>query len=258
MQGLKTYVINLDGAEERMRSVAAALDQLDMRFERVPAIDGRKFDVNSIAEYDSARALRYVGRALVGAEIGCYYSHYNAAKTFLESGADYALVLEDDVRPSCNVVHLLQDVIPDLNKHDPDWLMINAGSSQRKIFTDIKSYRAAGVEFSLASAHYFPMSAWALVWSKKGASQFVESHGKIFAPVDNYFRYWLTRSGHGYSLNPPPVSVSDLDSYIYSATGELRKDNGRAWNYGFAKQRRLFSEKMIALRKKWSTLTIGQ
>lgn len=254
MQGLKIYVINLDGAEERMRSVAEALDQLEMRFERVPAFDGRKLDVTSIAEYDAAHARHYVGREMVGAEIGCYYSHYNAAKVFLESGADYALVLEDDARPRCNVEHLLQQVIPDLNKHDPDWLMINAGSPQRKIATDLKRYSASGMEFTLAAAHYFPMTAWGLVWSKKGAKQFVENRDTIFAPVDNYFRHWLTRAGHGYSLSPPPVSVSDLDSFIYSASGGQRKDHGRAWNYGFAKQRRLFTEKIIALRNKWSIL----
>jgi glycosyl transferase, family 25 len=254
MQGLKVYVINLDGADERMCSVAVALDALDMRFERVPAVDGRKFDVASIAEYDAVRARYYVGREMVGAEIGCFYSHLNAARVFLESGADYALVLEDDVRPLCNVEHLLEKVIPDLNRHDPDWLMLNAGSPQRKITTDLKRYSASGMEFTLASAHYFPMTAWALVWSRKGAAQFVESHGAIFAPVDNYFRYWLTRTGHGYSLSPPPVSVSDLDSYIYSASGGQRKDHGRAWNYGFAKQRRLFSEKIIAWRNKWSIL----
>ncbi|RWX78594.1 glycosyltransferase family 25 protein [Neorhizobium lilium] len=250
MQSLETYVINLDGSHDRLQAISDRLAAFGIPFRRVSAVDGRQMDLSTLPDYDAARAERYMGRSLVGGEIGCYRSHLKVAEQFLASNSRYALVLEDDALPLCNPVELLGQALPDLEAADPAWLLINIGNNKLKIATALSRYEVGGHACELVAAHYFPMTTSAIVWSREGARQFVEQHRKIFAPVDNYFRFWLTRSGHGYSFWPSPVTTTEAASQIIGSTGHARKKNKRTWYYGLAKQYRLFHDKLIAMRHK--------
>jgi glycosyl transferase family 25 len=246
MSLLKTYVINLDGSADRLAAIAERLADFGIEFERVAAVDGRKMDLSILPGYDAERAERYMGRSLVGGEIGCYLSHLKVAEAFLQSDAPYALVLEDDALPLCNPVELLDQALPNLGAIDANWLLINIGNNKLKIATPLKRYTVGSRKCELVAAHYFPMTTSAIVWSREGARRFVEEHDKIFAPVDNYFRYWLTRTGHGYSFWPAPVTTTEAASQILGGAGTARKSNKRKWYYGAAKQFRLFQDKWIA------------
>lgn len=250
MQSLQTYLINLDGSTERLNAISERLTSYGIGFERVSAVDGRGLDLSTLPDYDAARAERYMGRSLVGGEIGCYRSHLKVAERFLQSDASHALVLEDDALPLCNPVALLDKALADLDAVDPQWLLINIGNNKLKIATPLSRYRIEDHDCELVAAHYFPMTTSAIVWSRQGARLFLEQHDRIFAPVDNYFRYWLTRAGHGYSFWPAPVTTTEAMSEIVASTGRARKTNKRKWYYGLAKQFRLFQDKLIALRKK--------
>lgn len=250
MQSLQTYVINLDGSTDRLEAISARLAAFGIDYERISAVDGRPLDLSTVADYDAAHAERYMGRSLVGGEIGCYHSHLKVAARFLQSDARYALVLEDDALPLCDPVKLLEQALADLEKIDPEWLLINIGNSKLKIATSLCRYDIDGLHIALVAAHYFPMTTSAIVWSREGARLFVEQHRKIFAPVDNYFRHWLTRTGHGYSFTPPPVTTTEAASQILASSGQQRKTHQRRWFYGLAKQWRLMVDKLIASRHK--------
>jgi glycosyl transferase, family 25 len=250
MQSLITFVINLDSSEARLTEISSRLSAYGVNFQRVAAVDGRGLDLSTLADYDPERAERYMGRSLVGGEIGCYRSHLKVAEQFLASDAAYALVLEDDALPLCNPVDLLTKAIVDLERADPDWMLINIGNNKLKIATPLTRYVVDGHNFELVAAHYFPMTTSAIVWSRKGAEAFLRQHRRIFAPVDNYFRYWLTREGHGYSFWPAPVTTTDAASDIVATAGRARKTNKRRWYYGIAKQYRLMQDKLIASARK--------
>jgi glycosyl transferase family 25 len=245
---MKVFVINMDGASQRLDEISTQLSSFGLTFDRVPAYDGRLRDPADDEAYDSVRAERYMGRGLVGAELGCYRSHLRAAEAFLASGESVGLVLEDDAVLRCNPANLLGQALLDLNKVDPNWVLINIGANKRKITTEISTVSSGDFSSTLVQAHYFPMMASGLVWSRHGARQFVEGHDKIFAPVDNYFRYWLTRKGHGYSMWPAPVVTADMETQITSSDGGHRKYHRRRWYYGIVKQKRLIEDKLIALR----------
>lgn len=250
MSAIATYVINLDGSDDRLNAITDRLNAFGVDFQRVPAVDGRKMDVSSLPDYDEPKTERYMGRRLVGGEVGCYRSHLKVAEEFLASDARYALVLEDDALPLCNPVDLLERSLPDLDAVDPNWRLMNIGNQKLKIFTPIQDYTIGGRASELVAAHYFPMTTSAIVWSREGARLFVEGHRKMFAPVDNYFRYWLTRDGHGYSFRPAPVTTTEAASEILASSGKARKTNDRKWYYGFSKQSRLLIDKAIAWRAK--------
>jgi glycosyl transferase family 25 len=250
MQSIETYLINLDGSNERLLAISERLDAFGIAYERISAVDGRRLDLSTVADYDLGHAERYMGRSLVGGEIGCYHSHLKVAKRFLQSDARYALVLEDDALPLCNPVELLESALADLEAIDPDWLLMNIGNNKLKIATPLGRYTIGGHQCELVAAHYFPMTTSAIVWSREGARLFVEQHQKMFAPVDNYFRYWITRSGHGYSFSPAPVTTTEAASQILAGSGRERKSYKRKWFYGLTKQRRLMQDKLIAWNHK--------
>lgn len=243
---LVTYLINLDGSDERLRYASEQLIESNIAFIRVPAFDGRGLDPHTISEYDEQRAIAYMGRALRGGEIGCYLSHLDCARRFLTSDAQYGIVFEDDMQLSDNAFEVIGQLLRWLELNEQKWHLLHLGANKRKIYTALA--QLSGRE--LMRAHYFPMTTTGLIWSREGAQAFLDSHQTIFAPIDNYFRLWLTKSNMGLSVWPPLVATTGAQSEIDGQTIK-RKTSGRSWSYGLAKQKRLWFDKIIALYHKY-------
>ena len=246
---LAVYLINLDGSDDRLNTISAALAKHHIAFERVSAVDGRKFDVQSLDCYQEPEALSYMGRQLVGGEIGCYLSHLECAKRFLASDSDALVVIEDDMQVDMNFLQIIENALAWLGQQCPDWEVINYGNQKMKIATPLHKISAQGQTYELCHAHYFPMTTTGIVWSRRGAQAFVIASSKIFAPVDNFLRYWQTRRNQGYSFLPPLVTTTGSESEI--DTGAKRKEHRREWYYYFSKQRRLWVDKFLAARHKY-------
>jgi glycosyl transferase family 25 len=104
MDRLQTWVINLDRAPDRLERIRRQLQLLGLPFTRLPAVDARALTPAQRAALDEAGYRRKHGMAPLPGELGCYLSHVEAMRRFLAGGADFALVLEDDV--------LLHDSLP--------------------------------------------------------------------------------------------------------------------------------------------------
>ncbi len=106
MTGLRTWVINLDRAPERLARVRAQLQQLQLPFTRLAAVDARALTPEQRAALDEPAYRRKHGMSPVPGELGCYLSHVAVMRAFLASDATFALVLEDDVllKPSLPAV----------------------------------------------------------------------------------------------------------------------------------------------------------
>ncbi len=251
---IATYLINLDGSHERLASATAQLQRLGLPFERISAVDGRGFDVDNLHIYNKSRALRYMGRSLVGGEIGCYMSHMQCAQALLNSNADIAIVLEDDLHCQANPLPIVQEAVRWLAAHDrADWQVMNIGNPKLKLSSALAPMPSSGGRTVLHAAHYFPITTTGLVWSRSGAAQFLaltQEHG-IFAPVDNFLRYWQTRAQQGYSFWPPLLLPSGAESEIDpDAQTALRKKQNRQTHYHLSKQWRLWQDKALALAAK--------
>ncbi|MBF9031662.1 hypothetical protein HKCCE3408_14775 [Rhodobacterales bacterium HKCCE3408] len=244
-QGFACYVINLDGSTERFAGISARLDAAGLDYERQPAVDGRGFDMARVPGYDADAARRYMGRALVGGEIGCYLSHLETAERFLASNAAACLVLEDDAAPPADLRAIVARTCEVLDARDPDWRIVNLGNPRLKIVRPVEEIAGDGRHVELVRAYYFPMTTSAILWSRRGAADFVAGHDRIFAPVDNYLRHWITRVGGGYAFRPSPVPTIDAVSDIAHAAAP-RAHAGRTLAYGWRKQRRLWVDKAIA------------
>lgn len=245
------YLINLDDSQERLEAASSQLRSAGLSFTRVAAYDGRKTNPDDLSIYDRAKAYEYLGRAMVGGEIGCYFSHLDCARKFLESEADVGIVIEDDIRFEHDFVATIVKAVEWMTLHGhSDWDILNFGNQKLKISTPLQIFSSGAAEHALHKAHYFPMTTTGVAWSRPGAQAFIDASGTIFAPVDNYLRHWQTRRGKGYSFLPPLVSTTGSESEIDTSPAGMRRKNQRAVNYYYAKQKRLWIDKFIAAKKK--------
>jgi glycosyl transferase, family 25 len=87
---MKLYVINLDRAPERLARMSVLLGELDVPFERVPAVDGRLLPEPPKNVPDDAHLM-------TRSEIALIRSHQKCWDLLEQSGEDACVILEDDV-----------------------------------------------------------------------------------------------------------------------------------------------------------------
>ena len=92
------YVINLDRSTDRRAAIEADAERAGLCLIRVPAVDGKSVPEAERHLLDEAGFRRAHGKRPLEGEYGCYASHIVALDRFLESSADAALIIEDDVR----------------------------------------------------------------------------------------------------------------------------------------------------------------
>ena len=93
----KTFLINLPRATERRQKMEEQLAALNLPYELFNAVDGRERGEELLKRLDKRAFERNAGRKVLMGELGCYASHLEVWKETLASGAEFALVLEDDV-----------------------------------------------------------------------------------------------------------------------------------------------------------------
>lgn len=108
---VQAFVINLDRSPERMAIMKPRLNRLLIKWHRVPAIDGHQLNLSSVDDVDDVAYRRRNGKTLNPAEVGCYLSHLRALDQFLQSDAEYGLLLEDDAAFPDDFLLLLERLI---------------------------------------------------------------------------------------------------------------------------------------------------
>lgn len=95
--GLAVYLINLPRSQARRAAMEERLAALELPYEWFHAVDGRAEWARLEPGIDLPAFRRNTGRAVLPGEIGAYHSHLGVWRRLLDSRADVALVLEDDV-----------------------------------------------------------------------------------------------------------------------------------------------------------------
>lgn len=109
----------MDGATDRMAHMKAELDRLGIPFIRQTGVVGA--ELQHPHPHFSDWSYQYLhGRVWAPRELGCYLSHVECLKKFIQSDADYALILEDDVTLSDALTSLMDEAL----KHRQHWNML--------------------------------------------------------------------------------------------------------------------------------------
>ena len=125
---IRAYVINLDRDTEKWYYVKEKLSELGLDVQRIPGIlyDGTE-RCQEVLELNSARPIWHP--PLAKAPMGCQASHLRAVKTFLETGEEYCIILEDDITPITTEPKKFMREIEEVIKEAPsDWQGISLHS----------------------------------------------------------------------------------------------------------------------------------
>ncbi|GAA5017060.1 hypothetical protein GCM10023206_29420 [Acinetobacter puyangensis] len=244
-----TYLINLDGSNQRLENASQQLQLAQVEFSRFPAYDGRGKNLSEFKDYDDTEARAILGRSLLNSEIGCYLSHYGCVEQFLKTDADYLIVLEDDMKIVTDFKTAIDGILDYLQQHqDLNWYLINIAAKKKKLAKDITPIG----EYSLWHAYYFPIRGLGLIWSRAGAEEFLNAGKDINVPVDIFFQRWLSKNGLGLGVWPPLVRPRGVDSDILgtvAAQGISRKEKeNRSLSHGLKKQKRMWLDRYHALK----------
>jgi glycosyl transferase, family 25 len=212
---LQTYLINLDRSPERLATMSGRLDTLGLSWQRVPAVDGRALPDGPLPEVDVAGYARRHGKALNRAEVGCYHSHLQALRTFLDGDAAFALILEDDAVPAAD----LPEVVAALIVRPQDWDVVklsgfHSGTPLRS--TPLFGRYRLGLPFSRhcnTAALLFNRPAAEAVWRK-------------LKPMSLPYDHALERPWHYgkrlHIMSPSPCRVSDGSASTIAASAQTR------------------------------------
>ena len=108
--GLITLVINLDRAADRMAHMARELQAVGLSYTRIAAVDGATLQ-RPHPDFSEGHYRHLHGRHWAPKELGCYLSHIQCLRTLLTSDAQYALILEDDVRLDPDIRQVLIEAL---------------------------------------------------------------------------------------------------------------------------------------------------
>ena len=244
-----TYLINLDGSDERLSRAVKQLEAVNWPFERFSAYDGRGLALSEFKQYDDKKTQELIGRSLINAEIGCALSHQGCLEKFLKTDATYLVVLEDDMQISSEFSTRLTTLLEYLDQHqDLDWYLVNIAAKKKKLAKDIVQFEG----FSLWHAFYFPIRGLGLIWSRKGAEEYLKQAQPICQPVDIHFQSWLSKNGKGLGVWPALVKPAGIDSDILGtvATQKIsrKEKENRSSSYELKKQKRMWRDRYYAFK----------
>ena len=120
-----TLLINLDRAEKRLEEMDQQLRGYGIDYQRIQAVDAQTLP-DEVEDYDAFAYSVFIGKHRNNNEIGCYHSHIKAWKTFLQSGASHALILEDDARLPEGFQSILEEAV----SAGDDWDLLRLSSSR--------------------------------------------------------------------------------------------------------------------------------
>ncbi|WP_299694235.1 glycosyltransferase family 25 protein [uncultured Tateyamaria sp.] len=250
MTDLAVLLINLDDSPGRLAAAQTALGVQGVTFTRVPGVDGRQTPPRAVEAYDAEGAQNYFGRDLNGGEVGAFQSHLRALAAFLDSGAAYGLILEDDMDPDAKAMGFVQGILTwQRGRWREDWYVANLGAKRQKITTHLATLELDGATLDVLRGHYFPMLATALLWTRAGAQAFLDQFGGIDCPWDHATRRWLTETDMGLTVSPPLFLTTGADSQIDPARG-ARGTDGRSRFYRWRRIKRNWGDRLRAMRHK--------
>ena len=240
---LRCYVINLDSSTKRLDEFNTAFSKTNLNIERISAVDGRLIEIEAFSDDNLCK--KQMGRGLQPGEVGCYLSHKKAIEQFLSTDAPYAIVFEDDAIPNEGFEITVTTVIEKFLKHNSSAAAVNLGAMDFKYSSKVLTINGK----ILRCAHRFPMLATAVLWTRHGAKTFLESALPITMPYDNFLRYLFSGTNTAFSIQPPIIRFSGIESDIAARNENIRRSaRNRSKLYFYRKQRRTIRDKIFAIK----------
>jgi GR25 family glycosyltransferase involved in LPS biosynthesis len=197
---IDAYVINLDRQIENYSKVEDAMNDLGgFNVQRVSAIDGKRGDHLTLVDSETTWLCK---ETCPDSIIAIALSHKKVAQMILDSGVDYALVLEDDAIPIKDGFHeKLQRTLAEI---PDDWDIINLYYGG--IYNDDDIYTS-----------YLTGSTAAILVSKSGAKKIIDLKIKTHIDMQTNFGFKKYKSRDHLFITDETSSTNSSNTTTLSA-----------------------------------------
>lgn len=168
---MKSYVINLDRAPERLAAITAQFQALALEFTRQAAVDSTTI---------SDRAGQPSHLPLSKGEIACFLSHRLLWQKIAEDTAPYAAVFEDDARLSPRAGRFLEQWgwIP------PDADIVKIETQRKKVW--LGAAQKLDSTFRIARLKSTHILSAGYIISRQAAARLFQASSQISLPLDHF------------------------------------------------------------------------
>lgn len=231
------FVINIDRATHRLDSIKSQLDDLNLPFEKISAVDGNSADKNLLNKHYSAQLNRkHYFVPLKKTEIACYISHLLACQEIVHRNLDYGIILEDDVileKPFKFIHYMLESI------EQWDYIKLAALFKEKRIIErnpitfsiptncETEKYQSqpktiplkqekliAPFAFELVRWAKIPIGTQAYAISLKGAKELLSKRSVFFRPIDVDLQFTWETNLDIKGVIPDLCKISDVESTI--------------------------------------------
>ena len=206
MKNTKYLCISLPWAMERRQAILSQAEKTGVDVEFVEAIAGKDLPAE-VPEYDRKERFKAYGSELKPNEIACMLSHKKAMRVFLESGAEYGVIMEDDAVFADNIAAAVQEV----TEHLTGWEIAKLNTDDNS-----KLYSIGDEGGELTRAVFPKKLLWVAVgwiYTRRGAERMLEALQTFSLPADVQLGHCiLKRHIPTIGITPSLITTSDPHS----------------------------------------------
>lgn len=201
---IKILVISLNDAYSRRDRATQSLNETNLTWEFLNAIDGRKLS-EPPPEYNPKKVARLLGFELTRGEIGCFLSHKKAWQHCIESN-QVTLVLEDDFLLEPHFTEALNIAI---YKYQ-DWDIFRLQALSETPYEPLAAFGRLTIVKNLKD----PLASAGYIIKPSGAKKLLENSSQIFEPIDHFLEHAKFHKAKIVAIKPYAVDINQLPTTI--------------------------------------------
>jgi len=210
------YIINMENAIERWKSVESRFLKTRIPFERLPAVNGRILTL-PIKEFSATLYQRRHGKRPNLGQIGCYLSHLEGLRRFLDSSHAFAIMAEDDIAPVEDLKIILESALC----YSSTWDILRlSGFHNSHPKTYVRLNTGLDVQYALATNFSRLSGTGSYMVSRHAAQALVEKLLPMTVPIDHALdREWV------YGLRASSIYPLPVDQESLQFASQLRAED---------------------------------
>ena len=201
-----TYLINLKRANERLVSAKKAFDKAGINFNLEEAVNGEDLSLPH-KNFSELKYNLFHGKKTNLGELGCYLSHLNVLKKFLNTTEDWALVCEDDIEFHEDIVEIINNALGSGVYFD--LLRLSGGSNKNKEIGLPLKLKKIHNGFFLSLNFGFKSGTGCYLINRLAAKNIIKKINSMSLPIDHAMdRDWLLNH-RSLTVTPAPVYLKE-------------------------------------------------
>ena len=201
-----TFLINLKRANDRLISARETFDNAGINFILEEAVDGRDLSLPH-KNYSELKYNLFHGKKTNLGELGCYFSHLNVLKKFLNTQEDWALVCEDDIELDKNIIEIISNALE--SGISFDLLRLSGGSNRNKEIGLPLKLKKIHNDFFLSLNFGFKSGTGCYLINRLAAKNIIKKINSMSLPIDHAMdRDWVLNH-RSLTISPAPVNLKE-------------------------------------------------